>query len=129
MIRTRGLSHIELRVGDIDDVERTVRFYGDVFGFEVVARSDDRALLQVPGGLGSIAVAVAAAVADAVDRAGDHPSPGATHFGLVLSDPRELDAAVHLAVAHGGTLIARTDHALGGATALVADPAGHHITL
>jgi catechol 2,3-dioxygenase-like lactoylglutathione lyase family enzyme len=121
MIRTRGLSHIELRVGDADDVERAVRFYGDVFGFEVVARSADRALLQVPGGLGSLAVELSSG--------GDDPPAGATHFGLVLSDPQELDAAVHLAVAHGGTLVARTDHALGGTTVTLADPAGHRISL
>lgn len=122
MIRTRGLSHIELRVGDSADVERAVRFYGDVFGFEVVARTDGGALLQVPGGLGSIAV----------ERAGDGDGPpagAATHFGLVLSDRQELDAAVRLAVAHGGALITRTDHALGGATAILTDPAGHRITL
>jgi catechol 2,3-dioxygenase-like lactoylglutathione lyase family enzyme len=122
MIKTRGLSHVELRVGDVDDVERTVRFYGEVFGFEVVARSADSALLQVPGGLGSLAVGLSSGGDD------DRPA-GATHFGLVLSDPRELDAAVHLALAHGGTLVARTDHALGGATATLTDPAGHHITL
>jgi catechol 2,3-dioxygenase-like lactoylglutathione lyase family enzyme len=121
MIRTRGLSHIELRVGDAADVERALRFYGDVFGFEVVARSDGGALLQVPGGLGSIAVER--------EGDGDGPPAGATHFGLVLSDPHELDAAVRLAVAHGGALIARTDHALGGATAILTDPAGHRITL
>ena len=122
MIRTRGLSHVELRVGAADDVERTVRFYRDVFGFEVVARSDDRVLLQVPGGVGSIAVEPAGA-------GGGDPPGGPTHFGLVLSDPRELDAAVDLAIDHGGTLIARTDHALGGTTAILTDPAGHRITL
>jgi catechol 2,3-dioxygenase-like lactoylglutathione lyase family enzyme len=127
MIRTRGLSHIELRVGDVDDVERTVRFYGDVFGFEVVARSADRALLQVPGGLGSLAVELADGAGAGDD--GDHLPAGVVHFGFVLSDPRELDAAVHLAVAHGGTLVARTDHALGGTTVTLADPAGHRITL
>lgn len=122
MIRTRGLSHIELPVDGSDDVERAVRFYGDVFGFEVVARSDDGALLQVPGRPGSIAVS----------RAGDGcsgRSPGTTHFGLTLSDPHELDAAVRLAITHGATLLTRTDHPLGGATATLTDPAGHHITL
>ena len=128
MIRTRGLSHISLRVVAGADVERAVRFYSDVFGFEVVARSEDRALLQVPGGLGSIALAIAVAAAAAVDGT-DEPSPGTTHFGLVLSDPHEIDAAVDLAIAHGGTLVARTDHALGGTTVVLSDPAGHRITL
>jgi catechol 2,3-dioxygenase-like lactoylglutathione lyase family enzyme len=120
MIRTRGLSHVSLHVGGPDDVERAVRFYGDVFGFEVVARSPDGALLQVPGGGSSIVV----------ERAGHDGRPvEVTHFGLVLSDPQELDAAIRLALAHGGTLIARTDHALGGSTAVLTDPAGHHLTL
>jgi catechol 2,3-dioxygenase-like lactoylglutathione lyase family enzyme len=116
MIRTGGLSHVELAVCD---VERAVRFYGDVFGFEVVARHGDGVLLQVPGGLGSIAV----------EPAQDSRTAGATRFGLVLSNRGELDAAVRLAIAHGGSLVERTDHPVGGATAVIADPAGHRITL
>jgi catechol 2,3-dioxygenase-like lactoylglutathione lyase family enzyme len=116
MIRTRGISHVELPVRD---VERAARFYGDVFGFEVVVTHEGGARLQTPGGHGSITLQ-ASVEADAV---------GGAHFGLVLSDPAERDAAVRLAVACGGTLVEWTDHPVGGSTAVVADPSGHRITL
>jgi hypothetical protein len=74
----------------------------------------------VPGGRGSIAV-------ELVDDGA--PPSGTTRFGLALADPTELDAAVHLALAHGATLVERTDHPLGTPTPTLDDPSGHHITL
>jgi catechol 2,3-dioxygenase-like lactoylglutathione lyase family enzyme len=116
MIRTQGISHVELPVRDID---RAVRFYGDVFGFEVVVRRGDRVLLQAPAGRGSIALRLAAAL---------EPVPAA-QFGLALSDPAEVDTALRLVVARGGVLVERTEHPVGGTTVVVADPSGHQITL
>jgi catechol 2,3-dioxygenase-like lactoylglutathione lyase family enzyme len=119
MIRTEGISHVELPVRDPGDMERAVRFYGDVFGFEVVVRGADRVLLQAPTGHGSIALQLAE----------DVEPLSAAQFGLALADPSELDAALRLAVSCGGLLVERTDHAVGGTTAVVTDPSGHRIRL
>jgi catechol 2,3-dioxygenase-like lactoylglutathione lyase family enzyme len=119
MIRIQGISHVELPVRDTGDIDRAVRFYGDVFGFEVVVRGGDRVLLQTPAGSGSIALRLA----------GEVDPLSAAQFGLGLADPGELDAALRLVVACGGLLVERTDHAVGGTTAVVADPSGHRITL
>jgi catechol 2,3-dioxygenase-like lactoylglutathione lyase family enzyme len=116
MIRTRGLSHVDLAVRDLD---RSVGFYGDVFGFEVVRRGPTHAVLQTPAGPGSLALTRNVATT----------TLPITHFGLHLVDPGDLDTAVSLAVARGATLLSRTSHLVGGATAVLADPTGHRITL
>jgi predicted enzyme related to lactoylglutathione lyase len=113
MFRTRGLTHLHLRVLD---VERTIRFYGELFGFEVISSRGDVALLQTPLGQGKLSI----------ERA-DTVEP--TSFGLALCDRSERGAAARLAVAHGGVVVEWTDHRLGGTTAVIADPSGHRITL
>jgi catechol 2,3-dioxygenase-like lactoylglutathione lyase family enzyme len=116
VIRTRGLSHVELAVRDIAGA---IRFYADVFGFEVVRWRDRWALLQSPAGPGSLAL-------EEVD-----PGEGyhVARFGLDLVDPLDLDAALHLAQANGGTVLERVEHPVGGASAVVTDPFGHRIAL
>ncbi len=116
MIRTNGVSHVELAV---DDIDRAIQFYSDVFGFEVVQLSNGNAVLRTPGAPGSLAL----------QQAGGPNPLHIARFGLSLIDPADLDAAISLALSNGGSLICRTDHPLGGGTATISDPAGHWITL
>ena len=114
MIRTRGLSSIELPV---DDVDEAIRFYADVFGFEVTVRRPGGASMQSPGGGGTVVLTGAAGPI----------TP--TRFGLELTDPDDLDPALRLAVSAGGRVVERRSVATGGAVAVVADPFGHLVTL
>jgi len=116
MIRTQGVSHVRLAVQDLD---RTIEFYGDTFGFELVRRRDLRARLQIPTGGGWLDL-------EEVEPA----APVRTaSFGLALVDPADLEAAIELAVAGGGQLLRRARHVVGGASAEIADPDGHRIAL
>ena len=116
MFRTRGLSHIQLVV---DDLDAAATFYGDVFGFEVVHRRSRSLLLQSPGGGGSLAVRLPP------DGAPKSPSD----FGLSLHDPADLEAVLGLVIGCGGHVISRTEHTVGGASAVIADPDGNRISL
>jgi predicted enzyme related to lactoylglutathione lyase len=103
----------------VHDMETAVAFYRDVFGFEVVGLRNGHALLQTPNGLGSL-------MFEAVSAADD---VHITRFSISLVDPADLDRAVALAVAAGGRVVSVTEHAVGGATVVVADPIGNLITL
>jgi predicted enzyme related to lactoylglutathione lyase len=116
MIRTRGVSQIQLAVTDMD---RTIQFYSEVFGFEVVHRRDRRAVLQTPSDHGSLVLT----------HVRTSEQTRCTEFGLDLMDPADVDAALSLAEANGGAVIVRTDHAVGGTAAVIADPTGHRISL
>jgi predicted enzyme related to lactoylglutathione lyase len=107
---------VELGVADI---ETAFHFYTEVFGFELVSRSDDRVVLETPGGRGSIALRVAGALS----------STAAVTLSLEIVDPASLANMAGLVERHGGTVLAHTTDLLGGPTALVADPDGHHIVL
>ena len=116
MIRTRGLAHVELAVRDL---AAAVEFYADVFGFEVVALGAGGAALGAPAGAGTLALR--------------RVEPGAgvpvTTFGLALVDAADLDAAVALVVAAGGSVVERVVHAVGASAAVVTDRDGHRISL
>lgn len=116
MIRTRGVSHIELAV---DHIDRAIHFYSNVFGFEVVHRNNHHAVLRTPGAPGSLAL----------QQVGQKETAQRVRFGLSLVEPGDLDAAISLALENGGLVITRTDHPVGGSTAVIADPTGHRITL
>jgi len=116
MVRTRGVFHLELTVTDLD---AAIAFYGNVFGFEVVRRGNVHALLQTPGTQGTLAL----------EKVTSPERERRTHFGLALVDPDDLEPVLALTVAHGGRIISRVEHALGGASASIADPHGHRIAL
>lgn len=116
MIRSGGLTHVEL---EAVDPARTLDFYAEVFGFEVVRVGDRGTLLQAPGGPGSLLLTPA--------RPWSAVAP--SRFGLRVPLRRDLDAAVQLALAHGAALVDRTDHAVGGSTVVLVDPDGHRVTL
>jgi predicted enzyme related to lactoylglutathione lyase len=116
VIRTKGVRHVELTVRDLDEA---AGFYVDVFGFEIVGRRHCAAVLETPGVEGALLLREVASPADI----------RITDFGLALHDPGDLDAAVALAVFHGGTLVRLVEHPVGGMSALLTDRTGHRIAL
>jgi lactoylglutathione lyase len=113
--------HIHLRVSDL---ERSIRFYEQAFGLQVVMRheADKMAFLQTPG-TGEIVTLRE----DPGDRVGD--GGGIDHFGFPLVDARDLEDAIREVEAAGGRLIERETIAGGYPTAFVADPDGYRIQI
>ena len=58
-------------------------------------------------------------------RVGDQG--GYEHFGITVKDRSQLDACIALAVAAGGTLVDKGEHAPGVPYAYIADPDGYII--
>jgi catechol 2,3-dioxygenase-like lactoylglutathione lyase family enzyme len=118
MIRTHGLTHINLAVPDL---ERSLRFYTEVFGVEEYHRDDG----LDPG---------AGPRTPRRDRfrAGRRRRREAaeiSHFGFRLVDAKDIDAAVEGAVKAGGLLLRRRDFAPGFPFAYIADPDGYEIEI
>lgn len=119
MVETEGLTHIHLFVADLD---RSLRFYRDVFGFEEMFREGPRMVfLRPPNSRDTVTLNQ---VPEKAGKAG-----GIDHFGFRLADKRQLDAAVEAVERGGGRLLERGEHAPGTPFAYVADPDGYTIEL
>ena len=118
MITTHGLTHISLAVRD---PERSMQFYGAVFGAVEYYRDETSIQANGPG-----AMDIFAFERD-VKRAGK--PGGIAHFGFRLLDAEDIDHAVATVLAHGGTLLRRGEFAPGFPYAYVADPDGYEIEI
>ena len=116
MIRTFGLTHVALAVAD---VERSLRFYGHVFGMVAVYRRPGFAQLQTPGRDDALVLEEAGGPAGA--------GGGIMHFGFRLCDPADLDAAVRAAEDAGGRVRARGEFCPGEPYAFLLDPDGYEV--
>jgi len=119
LITTQGLTHLHLFVADLD---RSLRFYQEVFGFEEQFRDGPTMVfLRPPNSSDTITLnekPASAGVAGGID-----------HFGFRLTDKADLDEAIDEVEKAGGRLITRGEHAPGQAYAYVADPDGYTIEL
>jgi catechol 2,3-dioxygenase-like lactoylglutathione lyase family enzyme len=119
MINTEGLTHIHLRVRDLD---RSLRFYQQAFGMEERFRDGELVFLNTPGSQDLITLNP-----NHEGLAGQ--SGGIEHFGFRLKPGVGHDEAVEAVEAAGGRLIRRGEHAPGEPYAYVADPDGYVIEL
>ena len=119
LIETEGLTHIHLFVADLD---RSLRFYGDVFGLNEVSRDGPTIVfLRPPHSSDTITLNE---VPDKAGKAG-----GVHHFGFRLVDKSQLDRAVEEVELAGGRLLERGEHGPGRPYAYVTDPDGYVIEL
>jgi catechol 2,3-dioxygenase-like lactoylglutathione lyase family enzyme len=118
MIRTHGLTHINLAVRDL---ERSPRFYTEVFGVKEYYRDDGSIQAQGPGPHDVIAFEL--------DGAAAGKMAGISHFGFRLVDAKDIDAAVEGAVKAGGLCLRRGEFAPGFPFAHIADPDGYEIEI
>jgi len=118
MLKTHGLTHISLAVCDLD---RTLRFYTQVFGVHEYLR--DAASVQVKGP-GSHDVI-------AFERNPDHAraAGGIAHFGFRLLTPTDIDLAIAEVQRAGGTVLRRGEFAPGFPFVYVQDPDGYEIEI
>lgn len=122
MVKTQGLTHIHLIVRDL---ERSLGFYGHVFGMEERFRDGPRMVfLNTPGSNDLITLNQDP---QEVHLAGSRG--GVAHFGFRLAPPSDLDTAIAEVERAGGKLLSRGKHASGTPFAYVADPDGYIIEL
>jgi catechol 2,3-dioxygenase-like lactoylglutathione lyase family enzyme len=118
MVRTRGLTHLALRVRD---VERTFRFYRDLLGVVEVYRGERFIQAQTPG---SWDVLVFEEDADHVTGSG-----GILHFGFRLQRPEDIEEAV-ATIAHAGGVVTGTGQFVPGEPyVFFRDPDGYEVEL
>ncbi|MGH7906977.1 MAG: VOC family protein [Candidatus Binataceae bacterium] len=119
MVRTHGLTHINLNV---TDVIRSMVFYQQVFGLEVAFRhGPDMVFLRTPGKQDIITLMKR-------ERA-QVGSLGISHFGFRLVDKADIDKAIGDAEKAGGKFLSRGEWAPGEPYAYIADPDGYVIEL
>jgi catechol 2,3-dioxygenase-like lactoylglutathione lyase family enzyme len=119
VIETEGLTHLHLRVSDLDT---SLRFYQGVFGMRETFRDGELVFLNTPGTSDSITL----------NPLGDGPvgvDGGVGHFGFRLKPHVDLNDAITAVEGAGGRLIRRGEHAPGFPYAYVADPDGYVIEL
>ena len=122
MIKTHGLTHIQLLVRDI---KRSEQFYRQVFGAEELFREGPNwVFLNVPGTSDMITLTQPHASNESPGTMG-----GIAHFGFRLQDPNDIDRAIEEAIAAGGTLLRRGEHEAGQPFAHIADPDGYDIEI
>ncbi len=118
MVRTYGLTHINLAVRD---VERSLRFYREMFGVEEYGRGDGLVHAKTPHCHDVITFDT--------NAPGAGQCAGILHFGFRLVDPGDIDAAVDAVEKAGGTLLRRGEFCPGNPYAYVADPDGYEVEI
>ena len=112
-METHGLNHIHLHIRDL---EKSLLFYG-AFGFQKVSGHDDMSFLVRPGYSDIITLR----------SSGMH---GVDHFGFLLKDAAQLEAAISELEQRGGRLLEKmTLEPLGIPSAFVIDPDGYHVQI
>lgn len=122
MVKTEGLTHIHLMVRNL---ERSLRFYQDVFGMKERFRDGPTMVfLNTPGSRDSITLNEDPAMSDVAGKSG-----GIAHIGFRLTNKSDLDAAIAEIEKAGGKLLSRGEHAPGVGYAYMADPDGYVIEI
>jgi catechol 2,3-dioxygenase len=117
------VGHVHLKVSDL---ERAIRFYRDVLGFELMQRFGDQAAF-----LGSDGYHHHVGLNTWESAGGSPPPPGHTglfHAAFLYPDRTALAAAVRRVLASGNTLDGAADHGVSEAV-YMRDPDGNGLEL
>jgi len=116
MVQTYGLTHIALRVKDL---ERSRLFYERIFGSKVMYQTDDFIQLQTPGSRDILVM----------EKSDDipHNNNGIMHFGFRLKNRIDMEAFVVDVANAGGQIKEKGEFVPGEPYAFIYDPDGYEI--
>ena len=116
MVQTYGLTHIALRVKDL---ERSRLFYERIFGSKVMYQTDDSIQLQTPGSRDILVM----------EKSDDvpHNNNGIMHFGFRLKNRIDMEAFVVDVANAGGQIKEKGEFVPGEPYAFIYDPDGYEI--
>jgi catechol 2,3-dioxygenase-like lactoylglutathione lyase family enzyme len=135
MIKSKGIFHTHLVVKDL---QRSLRFYSGLFGMKDTGFKDGALMfLQTPGGQDLLALNP--------HGAGGYPGGcakeitrerglagvqgGMSHFGVMLVNREDFEAAITTAPEFGGRLVSRCEHGGVFLHAYIADPDGYVVEI
>jgi catechol 2,3-dioxygenase-like lactoylglutathione lyase family enzyme len=122
MVKTKGLYHLHLHVADL---ERSLRFYTQVFGMKELFRDGpSMVFLQTPGSNDLLTLN-----GDPDQARQPGVAAGIDHFGFDLAEGQSLDEAIAEVEKHGGRLLRRNGPAEWRKYAYLSDPDGYTIEL
>lgn len=116
MIKTYGLTHIALAV---ENIQRSIAFYRQVFGAEEMYNSDGFAQVQTPGSHDIIVFEEKAKKGKATG--------GIQHFGFRLRESGDMKKMVALIEKAGGTVREKGEFVPGEPYVFFYDPDGYEI--
>jgi catechol 2,3-dioxygenase-like lactoylglutathione lyase family enzyme len=123
MIKTFGLRHIQINV---QDAERALAFYAELFGVEEQFRSGDQTIFaSIPGGGDLLTLHQPGASEPLYGR----DRGGLVHFGFALPADADMDDAERQIIAAGGTDIRRGEHEPGKPFLYFHDLDGYEVEL
>jgi catechol 2,3-dioxygenase-like lactoylglutathione lyase family enzyme len=114
---TYGLTHLAITV---NDVERTLTFYREVFDMEVMYHTEGFIQLTTPG-CNDILV-----FEEKTDKLIGE-SGGIAHFGFRLKNPSDIDVIVNRIIKAGGTVINRGEFVPGSPFVFFKDLDGYEV--
>ena len=118
MIRTRGLTHLVLKVRD---PERAFAFYRQVFGAVAVYRERGFIQAQTPGAWDVLVFE------EQPEASGG--SGGISHFGFRLLEARDIEEAAIAVQAAGGQIVGRGEFVPGEPYLFCRDPDGYELEI
>jgi predicted enzyme related to lactoylglutathione lyase len=113
--KTYGLTHLAIAVKDI---ERTLRFYEDVFDMKVMYHEKTMIQLTTPG-----CHDILVFEENKSSKIGD--SGGIAHFGFRLREEKDIEEINHKIIHAGGTIIDKGEFVPGSRYLFFKDPDGY----
>lgn len=114
---TYGLTHLALEVKDLD---RTCKFYQDVFDMEIMYKEESFLQLTTPGSNDILVFEKSVAVT---------PLCGVKHFGFRAPRPDDVEIARHRILAAGANILDEGEFTEGSPFIFFQDPDGYVIEI